>query len=391
MAYKLDLGRIKPKTLGAGLARIYDLKTRYRHAYIIGKTGTGKSTLMLNMALYDIEYGCACIFIDPKGDVVQKLNSLITDKSRIINFSITNPLTINPLQREGYHRNDLIKEFIDVLALLVNLTVDNPIAITLLMNEIITEALLLFKKKQMNIEKLYYFLISYPHRKEFFEVHKPRPQYWKLFDSKIGIKKRESAERVASRLHPFITDPRVKKIVNGKDQFSVKDLVRERKVFLVDTSKMSDDTRIYVSSLITHAVKSYCQYETQVEYDPLMVYVDEFQTCFSSYFGDLLAASRSYKVGFVLAHQNLSQVKIKGLLDTLFGVVDTYVAFRPGDLDAKRLASLYGLRARDFLDLKRYEAYVRLGNKNILVATHRPPEIPHPEFNFLRDDWIMVK
>lgn len=86
----------------------------------------GKSSLLENMALHDIEFGVATIFIDPKGDSVKKLLELTTDKSRIHYISIESPIVINPLNKEGYRLDNLIQEFIQILDVLITLTASNP-------------------------------------------------------------------------------------------------------------------------------------------------------------------------------------------------------------------------------------------------------------------------
>ena len=83
--YNLDLGNIYD--IDHDRAVIEKIETRFQHTYILGTTGAGKTTTMERMALYDINYGCACIFIDPKGKHVKRLYSLVPDKERIIYFS----------------------------------------------------------------------------------------------------------------------------------------------------------------------------------------------------------------------------------------------------------------------------------------------------------------
>ena len=136
--YKLILG--KATKYEDDNPKITKLKKRYDHTYVIGKTGRGKSSLLENMAVYDINYGCATIFIDPSGISCRKIYNKIEDKSRVIYISIESPKVINPINKEGYKIDTIIQEFIQVLDVLVTLTNSNPES-TVQMKEIINYAI----------------------------------------------------------------------------------------------------------------------------------------------------------------------------------------------------------------------------------------------------------
>jgi type IV secretory pathway VirB4 component len=383
-----------PRIPGQGLCAI-ELKDLWQHTYVIGKTGTGKSTLLLNLALEVINQDSACIFIEPKGSVISALNRLV-DKDRLINISFDNPLTINPLRKKGYHINDIISEFIEVMDILISLTSPN-VESTVLMKEIITEAVLCFSEEQRDLEYLYHFLLDEKFRDKHFKGR--RPAYWEAFDGRDpvnrGLANREkidSAKRVASRLASFINDPRMKKIVCGENQLDIKNIVNHGKVLLVDTSRMSFDKRIYVSALITHYVKSYVEFGRQKDRS-LIVFADEFQTSISPLFSHLLALSREYKVGFVLAHQDFKQISEK-VLGAVLGNVNQIITFNCGYEEANRMKNEYGhsLKANDFLNLKPFEALVRIKSNVHKIACFPPPAIPEAEeetaISFLRQGWF---
>lgn len=383
-----------PRIPGQGLC-VIELKDLWQHTYVIGKTGQGKSTLLLNLAIEVINEGSACIFIEPKGSIISALNRLV-DNNRLVNISFDNPLTINPLRKKGYHINDLISEFIEVLDILISLTASN-VESTVLMREIITEAILCFGEEQRDLEYLYYFLLDEKVRNNHFKGR--RPAYWEAFDGRDPLNKGhnnrekiDSAKRVASRLASLINDPRMKKIVCGENKLDIKDIANHGKVLLVDTSRMSFDKRIYVSSLITHYVKSYVEFGRQKD-KSLIVFVDEFQTAFSPLFSHLLALSREYKVGFVLAHQDFKQISEK-VLSSVLGNVNQIVTFNCGYEEANRMKNEYGkeMKPEDFLKLKPYEAWVRIKSKVHKIACFPPPEIRQTEemntVNFLREGWF---
>ena len=392
--YKLRLG--KSERFEDEVPEIKNINDRFEHTYIVGKTGMGKSSLLERMALYDINFGSAVIVIDPKGDSIKKLYHLTEDKSRLRYISIDSPMIINPLNKVGYKLDNIIQEFIQILDVLITLTASNPES-TVLMREIIGMALRsITKDEDKNIDFLTRFLLFPEVRKKFLFSLNPSSseyEYWKEFDE-LQVKsfknkdRIECAKRVASRLHE-ISNGEMKDFVIGKNEFDISQIVEQGKVILVDTSRMNRNSRIYLSNLIVYAVLSYCDFAEKKE-KPLLVYVDEFQIVVSSLFSELLARSRSSKVGFTLAHQTFHQIP-KNILNDIFGTVGTQICFRSGDEEASRLAPIFGVKRQDVFNLPKYQAWVRLGTDNILIETYPPqlkevPQIDLPKQNYIQEN-----
>lgn len=394
MMYKLRLG--KSERFEDEVPEIKNINDRFEHTYIVGKTGMGKSSLLERMALYDINFGSAVIVIDPKGDSIKKLYHLTEDKSRLRYISIDSPMIINPLNKVGYKLDNIIQEFIQILDVLITLTASNPES-TVLMREIIGMALRsITKDEDKNIDFLTRFLLFPEVRKKFLFSLNPSSseyEYWKEFDE-LQVKsfknkdRIECAKRVASRLHE-ISNGEMKDFVIGKNEFDISQIVEQGKVILVDTSRMNRNSRIYLSNLIVYAVLSYCDFAEKKE-KPLLVYVDEFQIVVSSLFSELLARSRSSRVGFTLAHQTFHQIP-KNILNDIFGTVGTQICFRSGDEEASRLAPIFGVKRQDVFNLPKYQAWVRLGTDNILIETYPPqlkevPQIDLPKQNYIQEN-----
>jgi type IV secretory pathway VirB4 component len=398
--YNLSLGFLND--FNQELPEIYDLKDRFEHTYIVGKTGMGKSSLLERMADYDINKGIATIFIDPKGDSVKKLYELTEDNSRIIYISIKSPVVINPLNKEDYNIDNLIQEFIQILDVLITLTASNPES-TVLMKMIIGYAMrAITKEENKNIKYITDLLLYKDVRRALADSlikGTDEYNYWFNFDNKDNWQTAESAKRVAARLSEISTGE-MKEFVVGKNELDISNIVENNKVVLVDTSRMNRNSRIYLSNLIVYAVLSYCEFANK-KTNPLMVYVDEFQIVVSSLFSELLARSRSSKVGFTLAHQNFQQIP-KNILGSIFGNVGTTICFRCGDEEAERFAPIFDVKTKDLFNLPKYQAFVRLGTDNILVETYPPklddipeiniklkPAIPNQSFYFLgdKDEW----
>lgn len=402
--YNLSLGFLHDFTQES--PDIFEIKDRFEHTYIVGKTGMGKSALMEHMAMYDISQNIAIIYIDPKGESSKKLYYLTKDKTKVHYISIESPIVINPLNKEGFKLDNLIQEFIQILDVLITLTSSNPES-TVLMREIISMAMKsITMEKDKNLEYLTKFLLYADVRRSLkheLPAGSSERIYWEEFDAP-GSKSRikiDCAQRVASRLLEISTGE-MRDFVIGKNELDISGIVEKGKIVLVDTSRMNRNSRIYLSNLIVYAVLSYCEF-AQRKQKPLLVYIDEFQIVVSDLFSDLLARSRGSKVGFTLAHQNFQQIP-RDILGTVFGNVGTSICFRCGDEEARRFAPIFGIKAPELFNLPKYNAWIRIGINNSLIETYPPKidevrdiDIPKAQqvivfedidFNFLGDTWI---
>src|SRR3989338_8760731 len=78
-------------------------KDRSKHVYVIGKTGMGKSTMLENMAVQDIQNGEGLCFIDPHGKTADLLLEYVPkermrDVIYIAPFDIEHPISFNVLE-----------------------------------------------------------------------------------------------------------------------------------------------------------------------------------------------------------------------------------------------------------------------------------------------------
>lgn len=149
--YLLKLG--VRRSYDVDLPYITEIKNRWNHTYIIGRSGKGKSTLMENMADYDINFGLSVIYIDPKGDSVDRL----TNNQNCKYISFNNPVKMNPLRKKGYKLDNLIRAFIDVMDTMITETSINPEATTR-MKQILSKAIRGLQEEDKNLYKLNEFL-----------------------------------------------------------------------------------------------------------------------------------------------------------------------------------------------------------------------------------------
>lgn len=369
---------------------IVEGKDRFRHLYCLGKTQTGKSTFFLNLIEQELENG-AIIVLDPAGTFAQAVASF-SPRERLAYVDESHPLVINPLDRP-LPKSKIANDFVEVMNNCVTGTTPNVEA-TVLMLEIIRNALRVMPDNKRNIEYLADFL-NYEHIRNTYREDK----YWKHFDGKdskgwyIYREKRESAQRVASRLSAFYLDESLRKFTIGKNELDIKRIAEDKKIVCFDFKGMDNDLMIYLGNLVSTAVKSYYMQLKTTDCPPLFFYIDEFHLFVSPAFDNMLAECAKFNISVNLSHHSFEQVN-KKTLDIALGNCFTKVVFNCGYTEAERMAKEFQKKPEDFLNLKRFEAHALIGNDPHHILTFPPPKTedytPEKTFNFLRDDWIMV-
>lgn len=376
--YNLKLGRLEK--LEHDLPVIRNLKDRFEHTYILGPSGCGKSTLLARMALYDIDYGLACIFIDPKGETVHDIYNLLSpeDRERVIFYSYDNPsLVLNPLQKEGNDIYDLTDEFIEILDIVIKrVSPTNPTASDN-MKEILRETIPLLKEEDRNIEKIYNFLRFKEERDKYFTQHYEgvRTSFWKKADQLVQGKPSNilgTADSLATRLNRLLKPDKFKKLFVGKNEYDIHAIARDKKIVLVDASGFTADKFFYVISMFVFGLQSYTRKRILDKY-PIMFYFDEFARGISEGFKELLPWARSFQVGFTLAHQDFHQVdfKDKDILKTVISQCKTKIAFGQGEQEcAKIMADNFNVPFKEFLEMDKHYAWMKIGNKKSFMKTY---------------------
>ncbi len=363
---------------------------RFRHCYLIGKTRTGKSTLFLNLIAQELYH--AHIILDPAGNFAEAV-AAIAPPDRLVYVDKNHPFTINPLRRKAT-RSEIANQFIEVVNNCV--TGSTPsIEMTVLMGEIVRNAINALPEKHLEIDYLSNFL-NYEHIRDNYREH----GYWKHFDDKdkkgwyVHREKRDSAQRVSARLSAFILDENLKNFTIGQNQFEVDNIVKEKKIVCFNLKGFDDDLMLYIGNLVTTAVKSYYRHEATTDSEPLFFYVDEFQLFLSPAFNNMLAECGKYNISVNLAHQSFLQTNPK-TLNIVLGNAYTKIAFNVGSEEAEQLSKDYQVKQSEFLNLKKYQALALIGNKVHHIMTFPPLDTaefnPPKTYNFLADEktsWI---
>lgn len=337
--------------------RITD-KDRFRHIYILGQTGTGKSTIMLTQAIDDMEHGRGFTFIDPHGEAVEFLLKHYP-KERIddlIYFDLGNtsyPIGLNPLEvnpedsdEKDVVTNDLVEMFIQMYG--------HEIFGPRIQDYFRNACLLLMDQPEGGtiVDIMRLFTDEAFAEAKIRNLKDPVVASWWNRTYK-GMGDREKAEIIPfiqAKFGPFTTGVYVRNIIGQpKSAFKMYDAMQQRKVILMNLAKgiSGEETSKLIGKIIAMQVKLSALKRAKIDEKnrvPHYLYVDEFQNYVSQSFESILSEARKYRLGLVVAHQYTDQLKQEGLwgnLDlskTIFGNIGNMFVYKVGAPDAEFLA-----------------------------------------------------
>ena len=331
---------------------------RFRHIYVLWQTGTWKSTIMLAQAIDDMENWRWFTFIDPHGDAIEALLQYFP-KERIddlIHFDLWNtayPIWLNPLEvdpedadEKDVITNDLVEMFVqmygpEIFGPRIQDYFRN--ACLLLMDQpewgTIVDIMRLFTDEAFAEAKI-------RNLKDPVVASWWNKTYRKMWDRE----KAEIIPFIQAKFGPFTTWVYVRNIIwQPKSAFKMYDAMQQKKVILLNLAKgtVSEETSKLIGKIIAMQVKLSALKRSRIAVEdrvPHYLYVDEFQNYVSASFESILSEARKYKLGLVVAHQYIDQLKqewLGGNLDlskTIFGNIGNMFIYKVGTPDAEFLA-----------------------------------------------------
>jgi len=377
---------------------------RGKHVYVIGKTGMGKSTLLENMAIQDIQNGEGICFIDPHGSTAEKLLDFvpferINDVVYFAPFDTDNPLGFNVMEDVGYDKRHLVVS--GLMGALKRIWVD---AWSARMEYILQNTLLaLLEYPDSTLLDVNKMLTNKAFRKAVEEkITDPIVKaFWtEEFANFTDTYTREATPAIQNKIGQFTSNPLIRNIVGqSKSSFDLRKLMDEKKIFIVNLSKgrMGETNASLLGSMLT--VKIYLAAMSRAD-EPASVlarlprcyfYVDEFQSMMNEAFADILSESRKYKLALTLANQYIEQME-EEVRDAVFGNVGTMIVFRVGPMDAEVLEVMFQptFTPEDLIGLGIGQIYLTLmidGVTSAPFSAQTIPPIEAPRISY-RDDVI---
>ena len=368
---------------------------RRRHLYIIGQTGTGKSNFLANMIIGDINDGKGLAVVDPHGDLVEDVLSVIPQNriDDLILFDPSNlkmPVGINMLEYDfdkPEQKTAIVNELLEIFDKLYDLkTTGGP-----MFEQYMRNALLLLMEDAPNepatlMEVARVFSDHEFRERKLERIKNPIVQdFWGKEAVRAGGEAalENITPYITSKFNNFTANDYMRPIIGQvKSAFNFRNIMDEGKILLINLSKgkIGDLNAnllgmIFVGKILMAALGRVDL--PQEKRKDFYLYVDEFQNFSTDSIAIILSEARKYRLNLIIAHQFIAQLTEK-IRDAVFGNVGSTVAFRVGPPDAEFLSKIFSpiFSIEDMTNLDNFNAYVRL---LINGATTKPFNIVVPK------------
>ncbi len=369
---------------------------RLRHIYSIGKTGMGKSTMLENMAIQDIQNGNGMAFLDPHGKTADLLleyipEHRIKDVIYFAPFDTSHPVSFNVMEDVGPDRRHLVvsglmsafeKIWADAWSARMAYILQNTLAALLEY-----PGATLLGVNRMYSDKEY-------RNKVVAHVKDPTIRsFWTEEYAKYTDRyTQEATPAIQNKIGQFTSNPLVRNIIGqSKSSFDLRKVMDDKKILIVNLSKGlvgENNANLLGSMLVTKiylaAMSRADSSEKELKKLPnFYLYVDEFQSFANKSFADILSEARKYKLSLNITHQYIEQMA-EEVRAAVFGNVGTMISFRVGSYDAEVLEKEFApvFTAQDIVNLGFVQIYLKLMIDGVasqpFSATTLAP-IPKPE------------
>ena len=327
----------------------FGIKTadRRNHVYIIGKTGTGKSTLLKNMVIQDMRHNHGVALIDPHGDLVEDLLNFVpkTRTNEVVYFNpadTANPIGINILEVKGEDEKHLVAS--SLISVFRHLWKDfwGPRLEHILYNSVLA----LMDTPGNTLLGVYRLLVDDEFRKLIVgNIKDPVVRMFWIEDyAKYDPRfRKEIIAPVQNKIGQLLTSTPLRNIVGqAKSSVDFGFVMEQKRILLVNLSKGKigeDKSNLLGSTIVTKlylAALERQNFAEEIRKD-FYLYIDEFQNFSTDIFPSILSEARKYRLNLNIAHQYLYQLP-DSIKHAVFGNVGTIISFRVGSYDAKELA-----------------------------------------------------
>lgn len=385
---------------GQHLAVKLDEAMRFRHTYIVGQTGTGKSTLLSNMILHDIGQNRGVCVLDPHGSLIESV-LLHYPKERAEDLVIVDvtdverPVGFNPLcitEKDGLQYRLARDLVIDDLLSYLNRNYDSDMMGPIFETHVRGMMGLLLgvepqdEKRVPNLLVLRSLYTNSDLLKRLNQQMRGKDLMLDDFIKEATSATFESSLKnmssyVTSKFNRFVSDMTLRNITCQNSILDIDDIVNSGKVllFYLGKGRFGDQSAGLLASQIVSRLRHVVMKRgAGADVRPFFLYADEFQLFADERFAELLAEARKFKLSLTIAHQYVQQLP-PAVLQGVLGNVGTTISFRVGAPDGEMLEPIYKptFNARDITSLSNFRAYVRsfgtLGLMPFSVEMDAPP------------------
>jgi len=372
------------------IRRKFGIKTddRRRHMYLVGKTGTGKTTTLENMIYQDIQAGHGVAVVDPHGDLAEKALDFVP--ARRINDTIyfnpadvDFPIAFNILEQvDPIHRHFVASGLIGVFK---KIWADSwgPRLEYVLRNAILA----LLEYPGSTLLGIMRILVDKEFRKKVVSrlTDPIVKSFWVEEFSRYPDRfQAEAIAPIQNKVGQFLSMSLIRNIVGQvKSKIDLRDVMDNGKILILNLSKgrIGEDASSLMGAMMITKMQMAAMSRVNIpenERRDFYLYVDEFQNFATESFANILSEARKYRLNLILAHQYIAQLDEK-VRAAVFGNVGTIICFRVGAEDAEFLAKEFAPQfdENDLVNLNKYDVYVKLMIDGItsepFSATTLPP------------------
>lgn len=384
----IPLGRV----LGTNEPYSISSDTLRQHVYIIGKTGTGKSTLLESMMLADIRARRPFCLIDPHGTLATKIADAMgevdptTRQDRVNDTILFDPLSADAPPVYNPFREDMKGEHATLAdhtaAALEHIHHD---AWGPRMEDCLKNAMRLAIENNLSLADIPRILTDDTFRESLTCTDPGVATYWQDEYGGYSDQFRDQViSPILNKLRAFDTNPLLKRVVDGQTTLDIPAIIgnpvqrpdgswrrRKPKILLVSLSKRmgAKPSHVIGSLIVSRIAQAILDRETvpEEQRQDFTLYIDEFQNFTSQAMADILDEARKYRLRLVLCHQRRNQIRNENLRDAVLGSASTAIAFRVSAKDAEELVPEFGLK--DLSGMERPDRLSRLWNYQAYVKT----------------------
>jgi len=355
---------------------------RMQHLYVLGQSGTGKSSVLYRLICHDIEAGHGIALIDPHGDLTDDVLSIVPD-SRVNDVVLvepadcTHPVGLNVLEWDRNNpaeRSFIIDELLRIFNALYNMEQCGGPMFQMYFRSACALAMA-DPNHPSKLEDVSRIFTDDSFRKRLITgaMDKRHKVFWEDMAAEVGgeASLRNMAPYIISKFDQMLYDEHLRPILNvRKSTIDFDRILNERKILILNAGKASVGQlsartlgMFVVARLLTVAMRRVKLPLAQRL--PFFLYVDEFQNFTTDSIFELAAEGRKFGIGLNLANQSLAQID-SAKRDALLGSISTVLAFRLGPMDAEFMAPYVGPRfsGRDLLEIPNYWAVARLSTQD---------------------------
>lgn len=370
---------------------------RYKHTYITGQSGSGKSENLKVLFLREIEKNdSSVILLDPHGDLSLEISKKIRDKERLI---FINPSmddgktpTINLFELEDKSEKNIREVTKIILSVIKDINEDSPISVG--MEDILTSCIpVLLRKGNSDFIELYRFMND-NRNGDLLELGEKSPNNFEreFFEDYFkDNNKNTTKESIRKRLKTLLNDEIFSNLMNGKSTINLENEINTKGkiiIFRIPKNKMLDTYKYYTRFILGLIQIIALKRADLKEIDRVHthLFIDEFHNFITPSIEEILTESRKYKLFLTLAHQSVSQISNHKFRDIILSNTNVKIIGKNSNKTLEAMNKTLNEKLEDVENLNTGEFYIKAGN-NSLIKVKNSDEYIGDKNSLSEDEW----